>query len=423
MKLTRCKKSLLLGLYVIVLYVCGECVSALFFLVQEKQVFSFTEHQAARQAIIRDVTAAAAVSLHGYAPFRTISNEVIHPYLGFVLEPQKDAKVSQYGFEGDSPIFQQPDRDTVVVGIFGGSFAAQIARQGTPEISAHLQTIPAFSQKRIIFESFALGGYKQPQQTLALLYFLILNAHFDIVINLDGFNEVALAPAENAGLVAPFYPRGWPVRVSDYLAPERLKLIAQLVSADDNIRLWAERCSARPWRYSITANLIWRYGHLRQYARRMQLSQRFEQQTSADAQTLPYVATGPAENRNGTEIFKLLADVWERSSLQMHTLCQAQGIAYFHFLQPNQYVPGSKIMGAQELRLAINDKQIYKPGVLQGYPLLRARGTELKRRGVNFNDLTMLFADNDALLYADDCCHVNTDGYKIVGTAIGSVMA
>ena len=40
-------------------------------------------------------------------------------------------------------------------------------------------------------------GYKQPQQALVLAYFLSIGQPFDLVINIDGLNEVALSPLNN----------------------------------------------------------------------------------------------------------------------------------------------------------------------------------------------------------------------------------
>jgi hypothetical protein len=55
-----------------------------------------------------------------------------------------------------------------------------------------------------------MTGWKQPQQPLALSYFLSLGAKYDVVMNLDGFNELALPFLNNlrAG-VYPFFPRLW----------------------------------------------------------------------------------------------------------------------------------------------------------------------------------------------------------------------
>ena len=106
----------------------------------------------------------------------------------------------------------------------------------------------------------------------------------------------------------------------------------------------------------------------------------------------------------------------------MHELAEANEIGYFHFLQPNQYVPGSKIMKAEELKIAFAENQPHKPVVENGYPYLIKEGNELIHHGVNFFDLTMIFSKNDSILYNDDCCHLNDKGYNIIGAAIGKTL-
>jgi hypothetical protein len=61
--------------------------------------------------------------------------------------------------------------------------------------------------------------------------------------------------------------------------------------------------------------------------------------------------------------------------------------------------------------------------VEKGYPLLSREGETLKEAGVNFQDLTMIFAANDEVIYADACCHVTPEGYGIIGTRIGQAIA
>ena len=41
-------------------------------------------------------------------------------------------------------------------------------------------------------------------------------------------------------------------------------------------------------------------------------------------------------------------EVWARASLEMELLCAGYGIRYLHFLQPNQYLPGSKTLTDEE---------------------------------------------------------------------------
>ncbi len=63
----------------------------------------------------------------------------------------------------------------------------------------------------------ALGfpGYKQPQQLLALTYFLSLGAEYDLIINLDGYNDIVLPFTDIYRVgVNPFFPRNWNLRIA-----------------------------------------------------------------------------------------------------------------------------------------------------------------------------------------------------------------
>ena len=71
-------------------------------------------------------------------------------------------------------------------------------------------------------------------------------------------------------------------------------------------------------------------------------------------------------------------------------------------------------MGAEEQRIALNDQHPYSVGTNLGYSELIRHGQWLRQNGVSFHDLTRLFADNDEILYSDQCCHLNTRGYDLV---------
>ena len=417
------RRKILFGvIYLIIIYILTEFFSWTFYLVKEKSFFSFADHQQSRLVISQRATS-HQVPPGGFIPIPSINAEVIHPYLGFVIDPDEETGYSEYGFQGNVPTFGNDDDNTLIIGIFGGSFAAGFAKYGADRILSQLRQLSDFFYKKIIVQTIALGGYKQPQQLLALTYFLTLGAHFDIAINLDGFNEVALAPAENADLIYPFYPRGWAARVSNFVDPEKLRFIGRMVILDEQITRWAHLFAVTPLRYNITANVIWRYRHIQLYNRRMEQSRQLEAHAMKRAQEFDYVITGPSFHYDSENaMFQALAKVWKTSSLQMHQLCEANNIAYFHFLQPNQYVPGSKIMNEKELEVAFQEDHLYRRGVIRGYPLLIQEGKNLQKQGVNFHDLTMIFANNDNLLYSDNCCHVNVEGYQIIGTAIGKTI-
>src|SRR4030095_3931354 len=60
-----------------------------------------------------------------------------------------------------------------------------------------LKQSPYFAGKELVLLSFAAGAYKQPQQLLILNYFLSIGQQFDMVLNIDGFNETAVAALNN----------------------------------------------------------------------------------------------------------------------------------------------------------------------------------------------------------------------------------
>jgi hypothetical protein len=107
----------------------------------------------------------------------------------------------------------------------------------------------------------------------------------------------------------------------------------------------------------------------------------------------------------------------------MEALCRSAGTQYFHFLQPNQYVPDSKPLSREELDGAFDPNHPYRPGVLNGYPLLSAAGRALQERGITFTDLTMLFSDCNETAYSDRCCHFNKLGNETIAQAIAREIA
>lgn len=412
------KKTAFWIIYLVIVYLILEGISWTFFNIKEEVSFSFSKMQQFRQAVVRLSPELAPAD--GRIAVPSFGTEVIHPYLGFVMNPEEKTGYSQYGFRGAPPVFEPVNGGVFVVGIFGGSFADGTAQYGSDALIEQLRQIPALANHEIIVESIALGGYKQPQQVLALTYFLSIGAHFDLIINLDGFNEVALSQAEDRGRVFPFYPRAWPVRVGNILDTTTLKLLGEMTHLDEQMIQWAHFCSWPWFTYNVTANVLWYYRHLNLSNRRMDLSRQQAAHGRDRTENYGYLIKGPSfQYESEAEMYRDLARIWFATSVQMHHLCRANGIDYFHFLQPNQYVPGSKTLTTVEEEEAFYADHPYRQGVLKGYPLLIEAGQTLQRDGINFFDLTPIYKDNPATLYVDTCCHVNSRGYQIVGTAIG----
>lgn len=398
---------------IVLMYVALELLLFTALSIRFGRVFSFGVFEASRRVVEAGPDPFGLVDV----PARLrIHKEVVHPYLGYVYDPSVEQS-SPYGISDVSPI-QHRSPDTVIIGIFGGSFADDIAYNAGGVLADLLK--PRFPGRRFVIVKAAIGGYKQPQQLMALNYFAALGGEFDIVINLDGFNDIALPAVENIPQTNPFFPRQWHLRMRAVPDPQFLETIGRIKFLDSLAERWAQLFRTGPLRYSVTLNTIWRIGDRWLYnastATRAQLPQ-----MSAGASE--YAASGPpAPYASDDELYAALARVWAESSYQMHAVAVAKGIRYFHFLQPNQYVDGTKPMGAEERGIAIRDDHPYGKSVKSGYPALRNLGRELTRRGVNFVDLTNVFADTREVLYRDNCCHVNSAGQRIVVEAIAKTI-
>lgn len=350
--------------------------------------------------------------------------DILHPYLGFVRQPRPDNdsaasedQVSPWGFVGNSSPIQQRRPGKVIVGILGGSVAEEFANVGEKRFRDTLQRSSSFAGKQIILVRLALKGYKQPQQLMLLNFLLSQGAEFDLIINIDGFNEVTLPGLENVphGVFAS-YPRSWQMQVASSRDPAALRLIGRLALRKELSRVWASRVNSSPARFSPALVLMWRAyddslwrGTVRDYR---SLSVLLACQAG-------YCATGPPQKFAATDdLMEHCAEVWMRSSLQLQYLAVANGIHYYHFLQPNQYLPGSKVMGAQEHREAYLQTQLYRPYVERGYPWLRRYGAQLKGQGVQFHDLTQLFATQPLATYRDNCCHYSLLGNEMLADEI-----
>src|SRR5688572_15832143 len=162
-------------------------------------LFSFREHTSERRAILATAESYRKREL-GAIPVGNPPGsvyEVLHPYLGYVQDPTRTANFSPLGFPDSRLRIHAPDPARVVIGIFGGSFAEGLAYEAGSSLAERLRRSPRFAGKEVIVLRLGMGGYKQPQQMLALAYLLSLGMHFDVVVSLDGLNEVALPVADN----------------------------------------------------------------------------------------------------------------------------------------------------------------------------------------------------------------------------------
>lgn len=409
-----------------------ELVSFILLRVTEGRWMTYGElregREKARASSQEGYTAVGGVEPEG-AVFSGMGRDVIHPYVGFVLDREfavarrrsrAGEEGMEYGFNLGGALFQSPQSGRVVVAITGGSVAHGFALRHGDLLRRELMRLrPELGD--VVILNLALPGYKQPQQLMAAAWLLTLGARFDALVNIDGFNDVALAPIHNIPRgVFPFFPRDWDLRVRA-LDPEVSLTAGQIEVLRQERGRRAAAFSSWPLGRSMTASLVWRRLDKALSGRINRLQAALLERRGPGAES--YQATGPRRvYADEAAMYEDLVATWKRSSFLMDRLVRGSGAVYVHFLQPSQYVPGSKPMGPEERRTAVHARGIQAQAVRAAYPLLARAGGELSQDGVRFTDLTWLFAGERESLYVDPCCHFNERGNELLAQAVARVL-
>ena len=345
----------------------------------------------------------------------------VHPFLGFVNDPTRGPvagyPVSPWGFLDSASPLRQAAADRFVIGIVGGSVSLLFGLYGEAALVAALQRSEAFAGRQIEVVRLGLGGYKQPQQLFAVQLTTLLGGHFDCIVNLDGFNEIALVEENVPFGVPAWYPRSWARLVERAPSREQLLQLGRLALGREERA--AAAAAAATWWWSPTLQFVWWAADQRWQRRLVELQAAIESAPS----TAGYAATGPGAGDGDVEAARAaMATVWAQGSIALHQCCQRRGIQYVHCLQPNQYVPGQTPIGAAEARVAVDSDSVWARAVANGYPLLRAQVPALLAAGVPFTDLTGVFAGHDEPLYVDTCCHLGPAGNAILAEHIAAAI-
>lgn len=351
----------------------------------------------------------------------------IHPFFGFVTKLFPAAEPKNYEFTSS---YQYPliksHKDQFIIGVFGGSVAANFGnlQQQSKILANSLKQLPSFANKEIIVLNFAQAGYKQPQQLLVLNYFMALGQEFDMVINIDGFNEVALSNLNNQSGLAVHQPSIQHIMPLVRLANNSLSL--EEMEAVVNIRVLRNRvlsarerldsCSfASCYVFNLFVYKYWRdldrEETLRfETQRQRQLKNDSSSFNAKDSLIYMYPFNAPLGEEKA---FAEMAEVWANSSIAIAKIMESQNGWYFHFIQPNQYYPTQRVFTEEEKTLAIVIDHPYAEGVQKGYPELFQQLDTLKQNRVNiFNGVTIFDAERETV-YIDDCCHYNQLGREI----------
>jgi len=349
-----------------------------------------------------------------------LSADVLHPYFGPIHRPGVRPETNNIGFGSKQsfPYARKNDRE-FLVGIFGGSVARAFCDRGTPRLVSMLRSAPSLAGREIVPLCFSHEGYKQPQQLLVLAYFLSIGQTFDVVVNIDGFNEVAL------GSINDRY--GWDVSMPSHehldplinlvnqatLTPEKLESLATI----QRLRARLTDLAARAQRTPVAAVHVVRDRLYRRtvdaYSRELG---RFNNLPSNSSENSLIQVTGRVRPRDESALIADMAAEWARASSMMNELLAARGVPYVHVLQPNQYFT-TRRFSADEARVALSDESPYRAAVARSYPALIAAAASSAARE-HFVNATTAFDREPSPVYMDNCCHYTRTGNLVLADFI-----
>ena len=339
---------------------------------------------------------------------------IAHPYYGYTPH-QAEHQLNQ-------ALPPRRQDGAVLIGILGGSVSWQVAHafRGALEAWFRDNDIPG----RPVVLTLGNGAAKQPQQVITIANTLFLGGEYDIIVNLDGHNELVITHTNyfKDGLF-PFYPASYRWLHQDRLTNTQKLAISRIYALRQRKQRLDALSAAEPWRRSALYGIINRYLHTRTAAQILALNHELDD-TFSDERSLERngpiwpVEPDDAVAPDAYDLSRLALRAWYRGSVMLHDLSRTAGAEYYHFQQPNQYVPDAKPLTDAELGNAYDAEsdsiQIYR----DAYPLLLRLGDELRQQGINYYDLTQIFADNRETLYIDDCCHLNERGNELLAASM-----
>ena len=301
-------------------------------------------------------------------------------------------------------------QDAVVVGVLGGSVAADVVGSLAGALLKHLAKEGGDTPAWPILIDLAYSGYHHPQQSLVFTNVRASGVQFDIVVSLDGVNEVWLPMGDHkTSGIYPVYPARWSSAVG-FSADQRVAVARMAVLREEQRALTTSAFGG-----SALLDLARRY-RLDQIGRL--IVDRHQDLAATGQERHNLQSTGPFEVFTKQEVRNVMTETWYRSALFLAGMAERHGAEYYHFLQPNQYIPGSKPLSDDELASAYAPGALLAQEVREGYPKLAEYGAALREQGVKFFDLTHIFADHDETLYIDQCCHLNERGNELLAEHI-----
>jgi len=339
-------------------------------------------------------------------------NYQLHPYFGFIVPPSY----------AELPVIKT-SKDQFIIGIFGGSVARCFYLYEVEHhiLARELQSLPQFQNKEILILKFANPAHKQPQQLLTLNYYLSVGQELDMVINIDGFNELAVSYLNNKVGVEVSMPNGIVVAplialANKNISTEDLALSLEVLQLKKELHNTLNRLSECRLATCYTLSWVQAKYLFDQYRGKSQTLSQLKRKEGKDSLIYLKRVEKPLD---GPETFERTLDIWRNSSLAMNDLLTARKIPYFEFIQPNQYYSTKRQFSADEKKIAFDENSPFKEPTVTGYPKLLAKLSSLRDSGVSVFNAVNVFDETRDMVYVDNCCHYTDAGNEVFSRYIG----
>ena len=415
----------LIAVNLAIAFICLEALSLAFYFINQKQFF-YTRTKG-KDKVVEDIERI------GIRLDESIV-ERLHPFFGYVLKQgafpneKLKLKVNKEGFYSryEYP-FIKTNKKQFIIGIFGGSVANNFAVDEyiTQRLSKKLQSYPEFADREIVVLNFGNGGYKQPQQLLILNYFLALGQELDLVINIDGFNEVALSNLNNKAQLEIGMPSVQHIQpltsLASNVSPEVMSAIVQINENKKQLKAGIDKLQTCQIALCHAVTSLRVKQLVNNYQQAIVKYDAQVKQSNSDTANSGIVYIPKADSvLPDAAAYDKMASLWYESSIGMNQILSSRNIKYFHFIQPNQYYPTKRTFTAQEKEIAISKDSPYIEGVTKGYPVLLSKVDDLQKAGVNVFSAVNILDNTKETVYKDACCHSNAAGGDIFTEYISS---
>ena len=312
----------------------------------------------------------------------------VQPFTGFTdPRPWDERNVHPPRHEGS----------VIAIGIFGGYVANGVAQALRQAVAARLPEIGVDVEPVVV--DLAIGHGRQPQQLMSAINRLAHGEHFDVVVNLDGLDDMSPLDLDELLAFAPEVIGGTAAAMERYIAATALREERRRVLRA--AQGWPGFSAA--FGLALRSRLDGLESDIREHDAAAG-KRRDSWQNRREALT-PHEALFAA------------ARLWYRSSVLTSRLAQAAGADYYHFLQPSRYVSGSERPTAGESADVFAPNLAPEERYAAMHPVLVQLGREMTRHGTTFVDLTGAFRGSDETLYADPV-HLNQLGKSLLAQHI-----